>query len=94
VIFTSNIIDVDSFTFNRSLLSALEVTDEIDKCENLEYLDLDGNTIGIAAAERIGESLRRHAEFKRALWKNMFTGRTKQEIPPALVTLRFLSSFR
>lgn len=61
------------------------VAEEIDKCENLVYLDLDGNTIGIEAAKRISESLSKHGEFKRAIWKNMFTGRTKAEIPPALV---------
>lgn len=74
--------------FNCVLCSALQVTEEIDKCENLVYLDLDGNTIGIDAAKKIGASLRKHAEFKKALWKNMFTGRTKAEIPPALVVIR------
>lgn len=63
------------------------VTDEIDKCDNLISLNFDGNTVGIDAAKRIAESLRKHGEFKRAIWKNMFTGRTKEEIPPALTHL-------
>ena len=64
------------------------MAEEIDKCEKLVYLDFDGNTVGIEAAKRISESLSKHPEFKRAIWKNMFTGRTKEEIPPALVRTR------
>ena len=61
------------------------IVEAIEKCENLTTLNFDGNTIGTVAAERISESLSKHKEFKRAIWKNMFTGRTKEEIPPALV---------
>lgn len=46
---------------------------------------MDGNTVGVAAAKRIAESLKTRGEFKRAIWKNMFTGRLKEEIPDALV---------
>ncbi|XP_065218573.1 ran GTPase-activating protein 1 [Planococcus citri] len=63
------------------------VAKEIEKCTNLTVLNLDGNTVGVDAAKRIAESLSSHGEFKRAIWKNMFTGRTKEEIPDAL---RFL----
>lgn len=43
--------------------------------------------MGCDAAKNIGEALKKHPEFKRALWKDMFTGRMKTEIPPALIDL-------
>ncbi|XP_044763709.1 ran GTPase-activating protein 1 [Coccinella septempunctata] len=63
---------------------AKQVTDEIDKCKSLQYLNMEGNTLGVDAAKAIGKSLEKHPEFKRALWKDMFTGRMKTEIPKAL----------
>lgn len=48
---------------------------------------MEGNTLGCDAAKNIGEALKKHPEFKRALWKDMFTGRMKTEIPPALIDL-------
>ena len=56
----------------------------MDRCENMRNLKLEGNTLGVSAAEAIAAALRRHPEFERALWKDMFTGRLKTEIPPAL----------
>lgn len=51
----------------------------------MEYLDLEGNTLGTQAAKAIAESLKeKGASLKRALWKDMFTGRLKTEIPKAL----------
>lgn len=47
-------------------------------------MNLDGNTLGVEAAECIGKALEKHAELKRALWSNLFTGRLKSEIPLAL----------
>ena len=35
----------------------------------------------------LGEALAVHPEFRRAHWKDMFTGRMKTEIPPALQNL-------
>jgi Ran GTPase-activating protein (RanGAP) involved in mRNA processing and transport len=35
----------------------------------------------------LGEALSTHREFRRAHWKDMFTGRMKTEIPPALQNL-------
>lgn len=63
---------------------AKQVTNEIDKCKSLQYLNMEGNTLGVDAAKAIGKSLENHPEFKRALWKDMFTGRMKTEIPQAL----------
>lgn len=67
------------------IVTAEIVAKEIEQCSNLVLLNLDGNTVGVAAAKRISESLSTHGEFKRAIWKNMFTSRTKEEIPDALV---------
>ncbi|GFN77759.1 ran GTPase-activating protein 1 [Plakobranchus ocellatus] len=47
-------------------------------------LCLEGNTVGVDAAESIAKALGQHAEFQRALWSDMFTGRLKSEIPKAL----------
>lgn len=57
----------------------------INNCSNLEYLNLEGNTLGVEAAKCIAKALEKHPELKRALWKDMFTGRMKTEIPKALV---------
>uniref|UniRef100_A0A1I8N6C2 Ran GTPase-activating protein n=1 Tax=Musca domestica TaxID=7370 RepID=A0A1I8N6C2_MUSDO len=53
----------------------------------VHYLKLDGNTLGIDAAAAIGKALEKHPEFRKALWKNMFTRRLKTEIPQALKSL-------
>ncbi|KAJ8953992.1 hypothetical protein NQ318_004283 [Aromia moschata] len=63
---------------------AKPVTEEINKCSELQYLNLEGNTVGVEASKAIAKSLENHSEFKRALWKDMFTGRMKTEIPKAL----------
>lgn len=51
----------------------------------MNYLNLEGNTLGVEAAEAIAKALEKHPEFKKALWKDLFTGRMKTEIPKALV---------
>lgn len=61
----------------------------INSCTNLEYLNLEGNTLGVDASKAIAKALETKGELKRALWKDMFTGRMKEEIPKALV--RFCS---
>lgn len=61
--------------------------EQIDKCNDLEFLNLEGNTLGVDASKQIAKSLEKHPEFKRALWKDMFTGRLKEEIPKALVRI-------
>lgn len=63
---------------------ARELIDAIEKCNSLEFLHLEGNTLGVDAARGIGEALKKHPEFKRALFKDLFTGRMKTEIPKAL----------
>ncbi|KAL5293445.1 RANGAP1 family protein [Megaselia abdita] len=61
-----------------------ELVNAINKCKNLEFLDLEGNTLGVEAAVYIGKALEKHPELKKALWKDLFTGRLKTEIPAAL----------
>lgn len=65
--------------------TALKVIEAIRACPCLEYLDLEGNTLGTPAAEAIAEILKeKGTPLKKALWKDMFTGRLKTEIPKAL----------
>nr|XP_023018802.1 LOW QUALITY PROTEIN: ran GTPase-activating protein 1-like [Leptinotarsa decemlineata] len=63
---------------------AKQVLEEITKCSSLQYLNLEGNTLGVDASRAIAKAIEKHPEFKRALWKDMFTGRMKTEIPKAL----------
>ncbi|KAK3795101.1 hypothetical protein RRG08_028303 [Elysia crispata] len=63
---------------------AKEIVDAIQKCDRMTALCLEGNTLGVEAAEAIAKALRQHSEFQRALWSDMFTGRLKTEIPQAL----------
>lgn len=67
--------------------AAKDLIDAINKCKTLDYLNLEGNTLGVDAANGIAEALTKHPEFKQALWKDLFTGRLKTEIPQALRSL-------
>lgn len=69
------------------LWSAVEpIVDAIKKCNPLRELCLEGFSYGVAAAERIGETLAEcGSELKNALWSDMFVSRTKEEVPVALV---------
>ncbi|EDW03187.1 ran GTPase-activating protein [Drosophila grimshawi] len=60
------------------------VVDALNGATTVHALNLDGNTLGVEAAQAIGEALKRHPEFRKALWKNLFTRRLKSEIPLAL----------
>ncbi|TPP62812.1 Ran GTPase-activating protein 1 [Fasciola gigantica] len=46
--------------------------------------NLSGSTLGIAAAEPIGIALEHNTKLQRCLWSDLFTGRLKSEIAPAL----------
>ncbi|XP_017762799.1 PREDICTED: ran GTPase-activating protein 1 [Eufriesea mexicana] len=64
---------------------ASEIVKAIRACTNLEYLDLEGNTLGPLAAKAVAQALEENGSLmRRALWKDMFTGRVKSEIPKAL----------
>ena len=66
---------------------AKPVADRIAAFKNMKELTFSGNTVGIEAAKALGKALEKHPEFERAHWKDMFTGRMKTEIPPALIHL-------
>ncbi|XP_078324728.1 ran GTPase-activating protein 1-like [Crassostrea virginica] len=63
---------------------AKEIVTEIEKCKLMTALRMEGNTLGVDAAEAIAKALEKHPEFQRAHWSDMFTGRLKTEIPKAL----------
>ncbi|XP_022833041.1 ran GTPase-activating protein 1 [Spodoptera litura] len=66
---------------------AQPIVDAINGCADLQYLTLTGNTLGVSAAEAIAKALEHHPELKIARFSDMFTGRMKTEIPPALAAL-------
>nr|XP_033944977.1 ran GTPase-activating protein 1-like isoform X1 [Pseudochaenichthys georgianus] len=67
--------------------SVEEIVKEIQDFEDLQALRLEGNTIGVAAAQAIAKALETKSKFKRCYWSDMFTGRLRSEIPPALNSL-------
>jgi Ran GTPase-activating protein 1 len=74
----------------RKLNSPEDVEDTvraINEEEGLTTLRLSGNSMGVQAAQEIAGALASRPSFRRALWKDMFVGRGKSEIPPALTTL-------
>lgn len=73
--------------FESNLNIVKEVIDAMNECKSLVYLNLEGNTLGVEAARAIGEALKKHPEFQKALFKDLFTGRMKTEIPPALQSM-------
>ncbi|KAM7386466.1 hypothetical protein PAMA_009198 [Pampus argenteus] len=67
--------------------SVEEIVKEIQDYEGLQALRLEGNTVGVAAAQAIAKALENKSEFKCCYWSDMFTGRLRSEIPPALNSL-------
>uniref|UniRef100_A0A8C6SZ34 Ran GTPase-activating protein 1 n=1 Tax=Neogobius melanostomus TaxID=47308 RepID=A0A8C6SZ34_9GOBI len=67
--------------------SVEEIVKEIQDFEGLQALRLEGNTVGVEAAQAIAKALQTKSEFKRCYWSDMFTGRLRSEIPPALNSL-------
>lgn len=63
---------------------AQELIEAMNQCKDMHFLNLAGNTLGVEAAKEVGKALEIHKELKRALWKDLFTGRLKTEIPEAL----------
>ncbi|NXQ05231.1 RAGP1 protein, partial [Vidua macroura] len=66
---------------------AEEVIKQIEEFDGLEALRLEGNTVGVEAAKVIAKALEKKSELKRCHWSDMFTGRLRSEIPPALSSL-------
>ncbi|XP_029293952.1 ran GTPase-activating protein 1-like [Cottoperca gobio] len=67
--------------------SVEEMVKEIQDFKDLQALRLEGNTIGVAAAQAIAKALETKSKFERCYWSDMFTGRLRPEIPPALNSL-------
>lgn len=63
---------------------AQPIVDAIHAAKGLTGLILEGNTLGVEAAKSIAKALESKPTFQRALWKDAFTGRLKDEIPKAL----------
>ncbi|XP_021413683.2 ran GTPase-activating protein 1 isoform X2 [Oncorhynchus mykiss] len=67
--------------------SVEEIVKEIQEFKGLQALRLEGNTYGVEAAQAIAKALETKSEFKYCYWSDMFTGRLRSEIPPALNSL-------
>jgi Ran GTPase-activating protein 1 len=73
------------------LFTVQNVVENIRSCPRLKFLELEGNTLGVNAAIEIGKALESKPEFEVAFWKDLFTGRLKNEIPQAMVCNRRIS---
>ncbi|CAJ1080638.1 LOW QUALITY PROTEIN: ran GTPase-activating protein 1b [Xyrichtys novacula] len=67
--------------------SAKDLVREIDQCQDLRALCLEGNTVGVEAARAIAKALESKDQLQRCHWSDMFTGRLRSEIPTALRSL-------
>ncbi|KAF4116444.1 ran GTPase-activating protein 1a [Onychostoma macrolepis] len=67
--------------------SAEKMGKEIEEFDGLRALRLEGNTIGVEAAQTIAKALEKKSDLQCCHWSDMFTGRLRAEIPPALVSL-------
>lgn len=68
---------------------AEEMIETINRCPNVHTLELEGNTLGIPAAEAISKSLEDKMDLKRVLFKDLFTTRLKTEVPQAVEFLAY-----
>ncbi|XP_049614958.1 ran GTPase-activating protein 1b isoform X2 [Syngnathus scovelli] len=67
--------------------SVEELVQEIEQCQDLKVLRLEGNTLGVDAARAISKALERKDQLQRCYWSDLFTGRLRSEIPLALQSL-------
>lgn len=67
--------------------SAEEMVREIEQFQDLRALRLEGNTVGVEAAQAIAKALEKKDLLQRCFWSDMFTGRLRSEIPTALRSL-------
>ncbi|XP_072523306.1 ran GTPase-activating protein 1b isoform X2 [Salminus brasiliensis] len=67
--------------------SVEKIVREIEQFKGLKALRLEGNTFGVEAAYAIAKALESQKELQRCHWSDMFTGRLRSEIPPALKSL-------
>ncbi|KAI1884546.1 hypothetical protein AGOR_G00227500 [Albula goreensis] len=67
--------------------SVEKLVQEIEEFQGLQALRLEGNTVGVEAAKAIAKALENKSDFQCCHWSDMFTGRLRSEIPPALMSL-------
>ncbi|KAA0725247.1 Ran GTPase-activating protein 1 [Triplophysa tibetana] len=67
--------------------SVKEMVQDIEQFQGLQSLKLEGNTFGVEAAQSIAKALEAKSELQQCHWSDMFTGRLRSEIPPALNSL-------
>ncbi|XP_057201224.1 ran GTPase-activating protein 1a isoform X1 [Triplophysa rosa] len=67
--------------------SVNEMVKDIEEFDGLRALRLEGNTVGVEAAQTIAKALETKSDLQCCYWSDMFTGRLRAEIPPALVSL-------
>ncbi|KAK2820873.1 hypothetical protein Q5P01_023832 [Channa striata] len=60
---------------------------DIERYQGLRALRLEGNTVGVEAAQAIAKALENKDLLQRCYWSDMFTGRLRSEIPIALKSL-------
>ena len=77
---------IKNHIFILNFPTAQPIVNAIQAAKGLTGLILEGNTLGVDAAKAIAKALESKPTFQRALWKDAFTGRLKDEIPKALVT--------
>ncbi|XP_072229713.1 ran GTPase-activating protein 1b [Leuresthes tenuis] len=67
--------------------SVEELVRDIEQYQGLRALRLEGNTVGVEAAQAIAKALESKDLLQRCYWSDMFTGRLRSEIPTALRSL-------
>ncbi|KAF6733721.1 Ran GTPase-activating protein 1 [Oryzias melastigma] len=67
--------------------SVVELVRDIRQFSDLRALRLEGNTVGVEAAQTIAKALEDKEMLQRCYWSDMFTGRLRSEIPTALMSL-------
>uniref|UniRef100_A0A3Q1BPH1 Ran-GTPase activating protein 1 C-terminal domain-containing protein n=1 Tax=Amphiprion ocellaris TaxID=80972 RepID=A0A3Q1BPH1_AMPOC len=67
--------------------SVEDLVREIEQYQGLRALRLEGNTVGVEAAQAIAKALENKDLLQRCYWSDMFTGRLRSEIPTALRSL-------
>uniref|UniRef100_A0A4W5KV58 Ran GTPase activating protein 1b n=1 Tax=Hucho hucho TaxID=62062 RepID=A0A4W5KV58_9TELE len=67
--------------------SVKELVREIEEYQGLRALRLEGNTVGVEAAQAIAKALECKDQLQSCHWSDMFTGRLRSEIPTALRSL-------
>ncbi|XP_012680432.1 ran GTPase-activating protein 1a [Clupea harengus] len=67
--------------------SVEHIVKEIKEFQGLQALRLEGNTFGVEACQAIAKALEDKSDFECCYWSDMFTGRLRAEIPPALNSL-------